>query len=93
MDDVEIEHRANDREFVADTPSGPAVIAYSRPDDGTMELDHTIVPASEEGRGVGGALVRAALAYARQQRLRVIPTCSFARNWLKRHPEEADVVA
>ena len=93
MSDVEVEHRADVQEFVVDTPSGPAVLAYSRPAERKMEIRHTTVPSGAEGRGIGGALVRSAIGYARVEGLRVIPTCSFARGWLKAHPDEADVVA
>jgi predicted GNAT family acetyltransferase len=37
-------------------------------------------------------LVRAALNYARANGLRVIPVCPFARAFLARHPEYADLV-
>ena len=92
MTDLEVEHREKQHEFVADTPSGPAYVSYSRPDDATIEIRHTVVPDDEEGRGLASALVRAAIEYARRQRLRVVPTCSFARGWFERHPGERDVL-
>jgi predicted GNAT family acetyltransferase len=92
MSDVEVEHHEARRRFVARTPAGPAYVAYDRPDERTIELHHTIVPEEERGRGVGGTVVRAAIAYAREQRLRVIPTCPFVSAWLKEHPEEREPV-
>jgi predicted GNAT family acetyltransferase len=89
---MEVQHQANRQRFVAQTPSGPAYVAYERPDDGTIELHRTIVPEEERGRGVGGRVVGAAIAYAREQRLRVVPTCPFVQAWLDEHPDERDVV-
>jgi len=92
MSDTETEHQANNKRFVAQTPSGPAYVAYEQPDARTIELHHTIVPEEERGRGVGGRVVSAAVAYARQQGLRVVPTCPFVRAWLDEHPDQQDVV-
>lgn len=52
-------------------------------------LVHTEVPESWGGLGIGGRLVRAALARARAEDLTVVPWCPFARRWLKEHPDEA----
>jgi predicted GNAT family acetyltransferase len=59
---------------------------------GRITLVHTEVPESLEGRGLGSALVRAALEYARSAGLRVDPKCPFARTYLARHAEYADLV-
>lgn len=50
---------------------------------------HTEVPDALAGRGVGGALVKAAVDVAAAAHLTVVPSCPFAREWLQRHPEEA----
>jgi hypothetical protein len=55
--------------------------------DGVIHLVHTEVPPALEGRGIGAALVRAALEHASGQGLRVRPRCSFVSAYLARHPE------
>ena len=57
-----------------------------------LVLVHTGVPDELEGRGIGGALVRAAIADARARGLTVIAKCPFASAWLRRHPDVADEV-
>jgi predicted GNAT family acetyltransferase len=52
-----------------------------------LVLLHTSVPAELEGRGIGGQLVRAAVAKAADGGLTVVPLCPFARGWLERHPD------
>jgi predicted GNAT family acetyltransferase len=52
-------------------------------------LIHTETPDELEGRGIGSALVRAALDAAAAAGLTLVPRCPFAREWLERHPEEA----
>jgi uncharacterized protein len=49
----------------------------------------TEVPVELEGRGLGGALVAAAVDRAAREGMTVVPLCPFARGWLQRHPETA----
>jgi predicted GNAT family acetyltransferase len=58
---------------------------------GVIDMRHTEVPAALEGRGVANELARAALDYAREKKLRVIPTCPFVRSYIRRHPQYADL--
>jgi uncharacterized protein len=66
-------------------------LAYHRR-PGQLSLVHTEVDEAFEGRGIGGALVRAAVDQARAQDLAILPFCPFAREWLARHPEHVDLV-
>src|SRR5687768_18329228 len=59
---------------------------------GRIALIHTEVLPVHEGRGVGSALVRFALDDARSRGLRVIATCPYVKDYLKRHPEDDDIV-
>ena len=66
--------------------SGKAYLSYARDGD-SIDLQHTVVPPELEGQGVGGALVRAAIGFARTEGLRLVVTCPFARSWLEKHPD------
>lgn len=65
-----------------------AQLVYQRT-PGRLVLAHTVVPDELEGRGIGGALVSAAVASAVADGSTIVPDCSFARGWLERHPDEA----
>jgi uncharacterized protein len=69
----------------------PATARYARDGD-TLTLLSTHVPESAEGGGVGSALARAALEYARNEGLRVVPRCPFMASYIKRHAEYRDLV-
>ena len=58
-----------------------------------LVLIHTEVPEELEGRGLGGALVRAAVDRAAREGLTVVPLCPFARGWLQGHPDPAATAA
>jgi predicted GNAT family acetyltransferase len=61
--------------------------------DGVMTITHTGVPAEVGGRGIAGELVRTALETARREGWKVVPACSYARVWMERHAEFADLRA
>lgn len=64
---------------------------YRRTKQGLL-LPHTLVPDALEGRGIGSALARAALGYAREEGLKVLPDCPFIAAYIQRHPETQDLV-
>ena len=68
-----------------------AVLTYRSRGD-RLVLVHEEVPEALSGRGIGGALVKAAIARAVEADLTVVPRCPFARAWLERHPDETGAV-
>lgn len=56
-----------------------------------MTITHTAVPAEVAGGGIASELVRAALDVARAEDWKVIPACSYADVWVKRHATYHDL--
>lgn len=83
-----VRHDPERSRFVVDLTDGEAELLYGRFSEHVLDLQHTEVPPSGRGQGVGGALVRAALGYAREHGLRVMTTCPYVQAWLRRHPDE-----
>lgn len=83
-----VRHDPEGSRFVVSLRDGDAQLIYAPFGDDILDLQHTEVPPSGQGEGVGDALVRAALGYARERGLRVIATCPYVQAWLRRHPEE-----
>jgi len=71
------------------TVDGHTAELVYRIEEGRLVLVHTEVPEALEGRGIGGALVEAALDRSARDDLTVVPLCPFARRWLERHPDRA----
>jgi predicted GNAT family acetyltransferase len=74
--------------FSLGTPAGNAVLEYGI-EGGTMVVTHTYVPPGLRGRGMAEKLVRAALAFAREEGLAVMPRCGYVAAFLKKHPDLA----
>jgi uncharacterized protein len=85
---VEIVNNEAARRFETTIDGHTAELTYRRHND-RLVLVHTEVPGELEGMGVGGALVTAAVDFAADQGLTVVPLCPFARSWLERHPDDA----
>jgi predicted GNAT family acetyltransferase len=89
---LQVQHNTAASCFEATVDGHRSECAYLRQGD-VLVLHHTIVPDALQGRGVAAALVAHALAWARQQGLRVRPTCSYVASYMRRHPETQDLLA
>jgi len=54
-------------------------------------ITHVGVHPSLRGQGVAGKIVEAGIAYARENSFRVVPMCSYAAAYIRRHPEHAEL--
>lgn len=79
--------------FEATVP-GSDEVAFLKvtPSSDLWTFEHTEVPESMKGRGVGSELVRQALAHVRDLGVIIKPICPFTAAYIKRHSEEADLV-
>jgi uncharacterized protein len=66
-------------------------IAY-RHEPGVIVLVHTDIDPAYEGKGLGSRLVAGALADLRSRGLGLVPLCPFVAAYLRRHPDQADLV-
>ena len=89
---LEVVHDAARGRYEARLGGEPIGHASYRPSDGAVIIGHTEVDPAHEGRGVGAALIRAALDDLRTRGVAVVPLCSFAAAFIRRHREYADLV-
>lgn len=81
---VQVRRNEGEEQFEAMVGGDKAVLTYAE-QNGKLYVLHTEVPEAMEGQGIGSALVRAAMEYARGRKVKVVPFCPFARAWLHRH--------
>ncbi|SDH21550.1 hypothetical protein SAMN05421827_11952 [Pedobacter terrae] len=68
------------------------ILAYVWAGPGKFIIDHTEVSADFAGQGVGKKLVMAAVDYARENKLKILPLCPFAKSVFDKTPEIQDVL-
>jgi predicted GNAT family acetyltransferase len=78
--------------FETDLADGSIAIAEYNLLEGKVVFTHTEVPSAHEGQGIGSALIRFALSWAREHGLQVIPICPFFAAYIKRHEEVQDLL-
>jgi predicted GNAT family acetyltransferase len=69
-----------------------AEMTFSRTNAKLIIIDHTDVPDSLRGKGVGQALAAHAVEAARIGGWKIIPLCPFFKAQAQRHPEWRDQV-
>lgn len=69
-----------------------AIMTFALTNDQKISIDHTEVYEGNEGKGLGKKLVVKAVAYARENNLKIIPLCSFVKSVIDKTPEYKDIV-
>jgi uncharacterized protein len=91
MNEPRVVHNEQAGRFETDVQGGLAMLDYVRT-GAEIALVHTEVPQAARAGGVASALARAALDFARANRLEVKPACAFVAAYLRRHRADLDLV-
>lgn len=94
---MDVIHDADARQFHVDVEGHRGELDYTVHEGGrrgsVMTITHTGVPPAIGGRGVAAELTRFALETARREGWAVVPACSYAAAFIRRHAEFSDLVA
>jgi predicted GNAT family acetyltransferase len=55
-------------------------------------IDHTEIFGAYQGKGLGKELVESAVSFARENDIKIIPLCSFARKVIEGDPKNREVL-
>ena len=92
---MEIIHEKTDSKgiFIAKEEGRKAgEMTYSQAGTDKIIIDHTEVNPEFKGKGVGKDLVYAAVAYAREHNIKIMPLCPFAKATFDKNEEIQDVL-
>lgn len=92
-DDTQVTVRDNgqDRFEVLVDGAVAGFAAYHHEGD-AIAVTHVEVEDGHEGEGIGSRLVASMLAEVRERGTPVLPYCPFVKAYLRKHPDEQDVV-
>lgn len=91
LDKLQVTHNSGESRFEATVDGYPSKLDYIL-DGKNFVITHVGVHPELRGQGVAGKIVEVSLAYARDNALRVIPMCSYAAAFMRRHPEYAELM-
>ena len=92
---MEIHHdqTATKGSFFIGKKSAPlAEMTYSKAGNDTIIIDHTQVSETLKGQGAGKQLVSASVDYARNNKIKIIPLCPFAKSVFEKVKDFQDVL-
>lgn len=79
------------KRFELELDSKTAFIDYQLEGD-TISMLHTEVPRDLEGKGIGSMIAGKALDYATIHDLKVIPSCAFIADYIRKNPKYHSVL-
>jgi predicted GNAT family acetyltransferase len=85
-----INNRAQHRYELA--VDGHIAATYYEISGDVITIVHTEVPPELGGKGIGSKLIKGALDQVRADGLKVIAQCPFAKAYIEKHPEYADLL-
>jgi predicted GNAT family acetyltransferase len=71
---------------------GRTVFASYRRQGSTLYIPYVEAPPSLRGTGAAGRLMQGVMDIARAEKLTVVPICSYASLWIRRHREYHDLL-
>ncbi|WP_319205358.1 GNAT family N-acetyltransferase [uncultured Ilyobacter sp.] len=69
-----------------------AELTYVYGGEGKIAINHTYVEPEYRGDGLAQKLAVESIKYARENNFKIIPVCSFAVTFFRKHEEYADVL-
>ena len=90
LKEIVVIHNPDENRFEAIYDGKLSKLDYIQ-DKTNFVITHVGVHPDLRGHGVAEKITLAGLEYARQNSLRVIPMCSYAATYIRRHPEYAEL--
>lgn len=91
LEKLQVVQNLSENRFETLVDGYPSKLDYIQ-DGKNFVITHVGVHPELRGQGVAGKLVEVSLQYAKENSLRVIPMCSYAAAYMRRHPEYTDLM-
>ena len=93
---MEIQRKENGNRgefYIEENGKQIALMTYKKLGEDEIIIDHTEVNESLQGKGIGKDIVEAGVKYARENDLKIVPSCPFAKKVIDETPDFQDVLA
>lgn len=92
QEELEIQDNKSDQALEYWVDGKRSFIGYEM-EGNQIYLLHTEVPTEQNGKGIAAQMVEKAFVYLEGRDMKVIPSCSYIRAFLKRNPDWEKIVA
>lgn len=87
---VEVTHNPDEHRFETVIDGYLSKLDYIQ-DGRNFVITHVGVHPELRGQGVAGRITEVSLEYAKEHNLRVVPMCSYAAAYIRKHPEYTEL--
>ena len=87
----EVIHEKDNERFIIYSEDKKSFVEY-RLSENEIDLYHTYTDPGLRGKGLAAQVVRAAFEYAKENDLKVVPTCSYVQSFVRRYDEYKELV-
>jgi predicted GNAT family acetyltransferase len=89
---MEIRHDKEAQKFYLVNEGKESNVLYRMHDKQTMEIFRTYVPPEQRKKGLAGRVVRALLDYAKENNLKIIPSCSYTEYFIDMNKQYEELI-
>jgi len=90
--ETEVIHEKENERFVIYVEGNEVYVEYKMRNN-KIDLNHTFTHPALRGKGLAAHVVRAALEFAKENNMRVIPTCSYVQSFISKNDGYKELVA
>ncbi|MEM3365097.1 MAG: GNAT family N-acetyltransferase [Candidatus Methanomethyliaceae archaeon] len=83
--------RIEDKKIAIDLGESEAFLKF-HVSKGKMYIDSTFTPEEHRGKGLGRKMMEAAIKYAKENKLKIVPVCPFSVDFFKKYPEYKELL-
>jgi hypothetical protein len=88
-----LENRSGGEFVIQESGNRVGELAYTNAGADKIIIAHTFVEDVFRGENIGKDLVKAGVDFARENNLKIIPLCPFAKSEFEKHADYEDVLA
>ncbi len=89
---MEVIHDKEQQIFYFLNDNKESYVRYIKTDKETLNIIKTYVPPEQRNKGLAAKLAKAALDYAKNHNLKIIPTCSYIDYYIDRNKEYEELL-
>lgn len=79
--------------YIKENGQKSALMTYKKSGRNEITIDHTEVDEAMQGKGLGKQMVSAAVEYARENDIKIVPVCPFVKEIIDKTSEYQDVLS